>query len=380
MNIKPLNSILVKPAGPDCNLACGYCFYSEKSAMFGRAENHRMTGRVLDEMIRQLLAQSVDQVSIGWQGGEPTIMGLDFFKKAIALMQRHGRGQAVGNGLQTNGLLLDREWAGFLKQYNFLVGLSLDGPEHVHDHYRRTKGGKGTWRAVTDKAKLLLDTGVQVNALIVVNDYSAGFPEEIYSFHKEIGLNHMQFVPCVETDPDDTTRAAPFSVSDDQYGPFLCRLFDLWLSDFVNSSPTTSIRFFDSVFYTYAGLTPPECTLFSECGVYVVVEHNGDVYSCDFFVEPQWKLGNIMEHDLKDMLNSGLQNKFGRIKADLPDACTVCKWLGHCRGGCVKDRLRDPRDNRISHFCGAYKMFFEHADQRLRGLADEWKRGHRQNI
>jgi uncharacterized protein len=220
----------------------------------------------------------------------------------------------------------------------------------------------------------MLDEGVEVNALVVVNDYSVQFPQEIYEFHKGLGFDHMQFIPCVETDPADTSRAAPFSAPAEGYGRFLNKLFDLWLADFQDGRPTTSIRFFDSVFYRYVDRDPPECDLRAECGNYVVVEHNGDVYACDFFVEKGWKLGNVMEGKLIHMLNSARQNEFGRIKADLPEACPACEWLRICRGGCTKDRLRDPRDRGHNHFCQAYKTFFAHADARMRKLAADWKK------
>ncbi|MBW2592720.1 MAG: anaerobic sulfatase maturase [Deltaproteobacteria bacterium] len=371
--IKSLNSILVKPAGPDCNMRCGYCFYIDKGALFPQTAQHRMSIATLEEMIRQLMADGDSHLSIGWQGGEPTLMGLPFFEKAVFFQQKYGRGHNVGNGLMTNGLLLDRKWAAFLKKYHFLVGISIDGPEHSHDHYRITKGGQGTWRRVVQNAKMLLEQGVDTNAVTVVSDYSVKFPEEIYHFHKSLGLNFMQFIPCVETDPADPAKTAPFSVSPEAYGLFLIKLFDLWQADFSNDLATTSIRYFDSLFHTYIDRAAPECTLLPACGIYVVVEHNGDVYSCDFFVDPEWKLGNIAENNLLAMLNSKKQDIFGRKKSDLHPGCIGCKWRQRCHGGCTKDRLRDPADNNRSHFCEAYKLFFKHADQKFRQLAADWK-------
>ncbi|MBS3818430.1 anaerobic sulfatase maturase [bacterium] len=370
---KKLNSVLIKPAGPDCNMHCTYCFYLEKKDLFKQNKIHRMDEQTLEETIRQVMTHGGSQVSFGWQGGEPTLMGLQFFKKAVQLQERFGFQQSVGNGLQTNGLLLDYKWAQFLKKYHFLVGLSLDGPEHIHNHYRRLKNGDGSWSRVTYKAQLLLDEGVAVNALTAVNNYSVQFPDEIYQFHKDLGLNYMQFIPCVETDPDNPSQAAPFSVSSTKYGEFLCRLFDLWVSDFVNGQPMTSIRFFESVFYHYVGLQPPECNLLPQCGIYLVIEHNGDVYSCDFFVEPEWKLGNIKNGNLTEMLNSRRQNKFGKIKSNLPPKCQSCPWLKYCWGGCTKDRIKDPRDKGLNHFCESYQMFFNHADSFFKKLAQEWK-------
>jgi len=333
-----------------------------------------MNDKILEEVIKQAMMQGDSYISFGWQGGEPTLMGVSFFEKVVKLQQQYGRCQTVGNGLQTNGILLDEEWAKFLRKNNFLVGISLDGPKHIHDYYRLMQGGQGSWDRVVDNTKLLLDNDVAVNTLSVISDYSVNFPEEIYEFHKSLGLNFMQFIPIVETDPEDHTKAAPFSVSPEKYGSFLCKLFDLWRNDFCGDSPMTSIRYFDSVFYTYVGLEPPECTLLKKCGVYLVIEHNGDVYPCDFFVEPKWKLGNVMNSSLIELLNSERQNAFGEQKANLSDSCKGCKWLSHCFGGCIKDRIRDPMDNNTTHFCISYKMFFKHANKQLREMAENWKR------
>ena len=370
---KALGSVLIKPAGPDCNMACEYCFYREKDVLFGGSPAHRMSEEVLEETMRQVLAQPVSAVSIGWQGGEPTLMGLSFFEKAVAFEERFGQGKSVGNGLQTNGLLLDRNWAAFLRRYSFLVGLSLDGPEGLHDGYRRLAGGQATWQRTVDAARLLLDTDVAVNALTVVNDLTAQYAREIYEFHRSLGLVHMQFIPCVEGDPERPGHAAPFAVSGDALGRFLTEVFDLWLADFRDGLPTTFIRFFDSVFYRYVGLEPPECDLSEECGPYLVVEHNGDVFACDFFVDPEWRLGNVMSGRLVHMLNSARQREFGRRKAELPEACRACEWRSVCRGGCPKDRLRDPSDEGRNHFCAGFKAFFTHADARLKALAEDWK-------
>ena len=373
-NLKPLQTILVKPAGPDCNMACDYCFYLEKGDLFGEQSVHRMPENVLEEMIRQGMQQAGREVNFTWQGGEPLLMGLDFYKKAIEFQQRYGSGQTVGNGLQTNGLLIDDDWVQFLKSTNWLVGLSLDGPQHIHDHYRRTIGGKSTWQAVLSNTEKLLQADVAVNALTVINDYSVRFPEEIYSFHKELGLKYMQFIPCVEAQEGELSGIHPFSVPAEAYGTFLCKLFDLWMDDFAEGLPTTSVRMFDSLIHYYLGLVPPECTMQEECGTYVVVEHNGDVYSCDFFVEPSWLLGNLGEESLQDMLNGEVQSTFGRQKASLPITCKECKWLPQCQGGCPKDRLAESDGKRENYLCASYKLFFEHSDERLRTFADQLKK------
>ena len=366
---KPLSSILVKPAGPDCNLDCAYCFYAEKSSLFSGETTRRMSHELLEILIKQALAQSSGAINFGWQGGEPTLMGLAFFQKAVELEERFQRGQDVGNGLQTNGLLLNKDWARFLCRNNFLVGLSLDGPAHVHDHYRLRRGGQGSWSEVCDRAKLLLDCGVMVNALTVISDHSVRYPEEIYEFHKNMGLSHMQFIPCLET----SSRPKKFAPSAEALGGFWRRLFDLWLADFQDGLATTSVRFFDSVFFRYVGLAPPECTLQKNCGTYLVVEHNGNVYSCDFFVEPAWGLGNLKNDLLIDMLNSKQQAAFGKIKSDLAVECKKCKWLKYCQGGCPAERPAQGKKNR---YCRSYRLFFEHAHPKLQTLARDWLAKH----
>lgn len=373
MTRRPVSEVLVKPAGPDCNLDCDYCFYIGKSQMFA-GQKTRMSDEVLEAMIAQLMAQPVPQVSIGWQGGEPTLMGIPFYRKALDLMQHYGRGQAVANGLQTNGLLIDRNWARLFRDYHFLIGLSLDGPRHVHDYYRNSRVGRGSWQKAVDAAQRLLDQGVEVNVLTVVNDYSARFPEEIYAFHKAQGLNFMQFIPCVEADAGDSSSLAPFSVSAEDYGNFLCKIFDLWLADFVDGAPTTSIRFFEALLFKYAGFPPTECTLLEECGQTLLIEHNGDVYACDFFVEPGWRLGNLTETPLPELLNAPRQLEFGSLKTTLPEECNRCEWRTLCRGGCTKDRLRDPAGAGRNHLCAAYQKFFPYADTHLRTLVNTWKR------
>jgi len=371
-NIKPLSNILVKPAGPDCNLACDYCFYLDKTKLFSENAKHRMSETVLRELMQQLLEQGTQQISIAWQGGEPTLMGVNFYRKAVKFQNRYTRDKIIGNSIQTNGMLIDDRWVSFLRENNFLVGLSIDGPQHIHDHYRKDRSGRGSWEKVTAAASRMFENGVAVNALTTVNAYSVDYPDEIYDYLKVLGFRYMQFIPIVETSAD-SSGVAPFSVKPRDYGEFLKRLFDRWLADFQNGEPTTSIRYFESLFYRYVDMQPPDCTLMKRCGPYVVVEHNGDVYACDFFVEPSWKLGNIMENRLIDLLNSPRQQVFGNRKAELPGKCKKCPWLTFCFGGCPKDRIRDRQTAGLNYFCESVIMFQEHADPRFRRLAVEWR-------
>lgn len=377
---KQLTSVLIKPSGPDCNLACEYCYYLNKSSMFGASHLHRMSEEVLEQTIEQIMEQSPESVAISWQGGEPTLLGIEFFEKVVELERKYGGGKTVGNSFQTNGILVDEQWADFFRENQFLVGLSLDGPEHIHNHHRKHKNGDGTWDKVMRTAALLLDKEVAVNSLSVVSCYSANYPDEVYKFFKSIGINHMQFLPALEKARGDEKRLAGFSVLAHQYGEFLSRLFKLWREDFTLSGPSTFIRLFDSVFFAYVNLIPPDCDLRSVCGNYLVVEHTGEVFSCDFFVELSWKLGTVQEDNLIDLLNSSKQNQFGSAKMLLHGDCIECNWLNYCHGGCVKDRATETLRNGKSHFCESYKIFFEAADPTFKELADCWMSQNRDRV
>ncbi len=377
---KILNSVLIKPSGPDCNLSCSYCFYKKKLSLFSKTD-HRMPTALLDNLTQQIMEQSGDYASFAWQGGEPTLMGIDFYKKAVEYQNKYKRSnQKCNNGFQTNGTLINKSWSEFLSKSNFLVGLSLDGPEHIHDHYRTNILGNGSWEKVIRARDILLDHNVQTNALIVVNNYSVQFPEEIYMFHKNCGLRHMQFIPCIEYDPDRSNKTASYTVKADEYGKFLITLFKLWYNDFKQGCPSTYVRWFDSLFYSYVDHPAPECTLSEECGKYVVVEHNGDVYSCDFFVEPDWKLGNIKTSKITDMLHSNKQLQFGHIKKCLPPECLLCPWLSHCNCGCPKDRITDNNEQGSNQLCQAFQKFFEYADPIYKNIAAQWEKNQTNSV
>lgn len=370
---KRLSSLLIKPAGPDCNLNCTYCFYLEKDELFNQTKKHRMSEDTLKEIYVQLAGQADDYISITWQGGEPTLMGLPFYKKSLEMHERYIPNKIVDYGFQTNGILLNKYWAKFFREEKFLIGLSIDGPGHVHDKYRMNAGGKGTFQTVYDNAKMLLDNDVLVNAMICVNDYSVDYPEEIYNFQKELGLTYMQFIPILELCRDNKNKMENYSVPADKYGNFLCRIFDLWINDFRDGVPATSIRNFESVFFNYVGFECPECTLQDECGKYIVVEHNGNVYPCDFFVEEDLLIGNVHNDKLIEMLNSEKQARFGTVKKNRKEMCASCGWLNKCFGGCPKDRVKNPYDKDHTFYCDSYKIFFNHADERMTRLAENWK-------
>lgn len=376
MQNKQLNTILIKPTSWGCNLRCEYCFYLEKEEYYpGSLPEHRMSEKTLEELIKQSYA-ALNPPLFAWQGGEPTMMGLPFFRKVIELQSYYSNGRPFQNTLQTNGTLLDEEWAVFLRQNNFLVGLSLDGKQGNHDRYRKDAKGEGSWIAVQKAARLLLRKKVAVNALATVNAESVHKAEETYRFLKGIGFTFMQFIPIVETDPNDPAKSAEWSVNPEDYGHFLCKIFDLWYKDIDMDKLKSkiSIRYFDSLLQTYLGDRPAECTMMAECGVYLVAEHNGDIYPCDFFVDPEMKIGNIFSTGIHKLLNSEKQKNFGCEKQNMIDECHSCPWLMKCYGGCLKDRIRDPQDNGRSHFCVSTKIFLSHADKKFKEIAHRYKR------
>ena len=358
-----ITSVLVKPAGPDCNLRCNYCFYRQKAGLF-TGKSHRMTDKVLETVIRDCMAMGCNTFS--WQGGEPTMLGLDFFRKVVELEMRHGLpGTSVANALQTNGTLLDAGWARFLAQYSFLVGLSIDGPARLHDHYRKDIHGKGTHKRIMTTAKLLRDHGVEFNVLVLLNDLNVKEPDAVYDFLKEQDIAFMQFVPCVE--PGGKGQPAPFSIAPEAYGEFLVRVFDRWVEDF----PNVSIRDFDDLLARELNRPPGTCTVSERCGSYVVIEHNGEVFTCDFFVTPKFRLGNMMETPLADLVHSERLEEFALAKAMLGEICQACPFLDRCFGGCQKHRIvlgGDPTDP--SYFCKAYRRLFAHAAPQMPELAD----------
>ncbi len=372
-----LNCVLVKPAGPLCNLRCSYCFYCDKEELFEGEYTKRMTGQLQEMLIRNALEKtppSLGTFSFIWQGGEPTLMGLPFYERAVRLQKKHAKNCDVSNILQTNGMLMDDAWCDFLQRENFLVGISLDGKAHVHDTYRHGKmgGQKSTTHAQVERAaKSLLAAKVECNALACVTSYSAPYLVESYEYLRDLGFTYMQFIPVVEKDAQG--NIADFSVSPEAYGQALCKLFDAWKADFANGKPTTSIRLFETTFFTLLGTVSPECGSRKTCGTYVTVEHNGEVYPCDFFVEKAHLLGNIREHNLQDLLQSQKQRVFGNAKARVHDACLKCPWLSLCGGGCLKDRRINPEGFGRTYFCKALQKFYAHAVPTLKSLAQKWQ-------
>ncbi|HOS92226.1 MAG TPA: anaerobic sulfatase maturase [Armatimonadota bacterium] len=368
--LRHISSILVKPAGPDCNLACRYCFYRSAAALYPDRPVHRMSDEVLESVICQYMAIAGPLASFGWQGGEPTLMGLPFFERVVQLQHRYGLGgQKVSNGLQTNGVLIDDDWARFLAQWKFLVGLSLDGPAEIHDHYRRDHGGRATHARVLEALHHLQHARVDTNVLCMVTDASVTRARELFDYFYGLGIRWMQFIPCVETHPDGGWESYSLDVA--EYGQFLCALFDLWYGGM--NLKRTYIRDFEELLINVTTGRPPSCVPSDHCGDYVVVEHNGDVYACDFHVTPEWRLGNLMETPLLELVNSPTMERFAAAKRQWDRSCTTCPWLNLCHGGCPKYRINaNGAPARKTCFCAANLELFRHAGDTLRELADRY--------
>jgi len=358
---------LIKPSGSDCNIDCRYCFYKNRAPQIGTGRQ-RMSYEVLEKLIKDYLGLGFAMSGFSWQGGEPTLMGLEFYEKAVELQKKFGRpGQEIGNALQTNGLLLDEKWCKFLYESKFLVGISIDGPKELHDYYRVDHSGGGTFDRVMRGIENCKKYKVEFNTLTLLNDKTAAHPDELFDFFVENGIKYLQFIPCVELEPE-TGEVAEFSVSPQQYGEFLCRLFDRW---YEYGPQKISIRDFDSILSYYVTGRHTICTFDRQCSQYIVVEHTGDCFPCDFFVEPKWRLGNIFETPIAELAASQKKRDFARRKQNLCNKCLVCRHLDICRGGCMKDRAPFDRDNfgSESYFCDGYKRFFDYTAARFMKLA-----------
>ncbi|MBP7050167.1 MAG: anaerobic sulfatase maturase [Phycisphaerae bacterium] len=367
-------TLLIKPSGSDCNVDCAYCFYKSRASEIGHGRQ-RMSDEVLERLVKDYLGLRFPLSGFAWQGGEPTLMGLGFFRKAVELQKRYGvAGQEVGNSIQTNAILLDNaDWCRFLHENKFLVGVSIDGPKELHDHHRRDLGGHGTWDRVMAAIRRMKGSGVEYNTLTLVNRLTADHADEIFDFLVGLGVRYLQFIPCVEVDPQ-SGQVAEFSVTPKQYGDFLCRVFDRWIAF---GPDKLSIRDFDSVLCHCIGGRHTICTFDRQCSQYVVVEHQGDVFPCDFFVEPRWRLGNIFETPIEQLANCVQKKAFARMKGNLANKCLVCRHLAICRGGCMKDRAPFDRDNygRESCFCESYRRFFDYAMPRFLQVAAQIRSG-----
>ncbi|GAB4344014.1 MAG: anaerobic sulfatase maturase [Candidatus Abyssubacteria bacterium] len=359
-----------------CNLECKYCFFLKKAELYP-GSNFRMTDETLESYVRQVIeARDTPQVTIAWQGGEPTLMGLDFFKKSIELEKKYQKpGTAIENTLQTNGVLIDDAWCEFFRENKFLVGLSLDGPRELHDAYRRDKGGRSVFEKVMRAARLMREHGVEFNILATVNAANSLHPLKVYRFFRdEVGAQFIQFIPIVERDNESGfvkgNTLTDRSVRPEQYGKFLNAIFDEWVKRDVGR---VFVNHFDAALASWVGAPPALCTTSPTCGFAMALEHNGDLYSCDHFVEPEYLLGNILERPLDELANSDKQMRFGRDKQNtLPRYCRDCEFLFACHGECPKNRLSKTPDGEagLNYLCAGFKSFFAHIDRPMKIMAE----------
>jgi uncharacterized protein len=370
-------TLLVKPVSGRCNFRCGYCFYlAVPRTVYPDRTGHKMSHQTLDTLIRRYLAYRFPVSNLAWQGGEPTLAGLDFFQEVVRLEQKHGAsGQTVSNGFQTNGWLLDEEWARLFAEYRFLIGLSMDGPPEIHDVYRRSSGQEGTHQRVLDALRLLQRFQVAFNVLCVISRANVHEASRLYNYFRGLGVTHVQFIPCIERDPS-TGEVAQFVPEPAAYGDFLSEMFDLW----ADGDPCHfSVRDFDAILGAYVDGRSSLCLYGPRCDHYFLIEHNGDVYPCDFFCDPEWKLGNINQQSFEELADHPRRKAFAALKSAYSRKCEECPHLSLCHGGCTKDRINGWGDpNRESYLCEAYRLFFAHAGPRMDQLKEQVLRERRQ--
>ena len=363
-------NMMLKPAGSLCNLNCRYCYYLDKAEIYGGREPV-MSEQMLETVVREYIAANdVPEVTFNWHGGEPLLLGMDFYRKALAFEQKYANGKTIHNTLETNGTLMDRAWAEFFRRNGFLIGISIDGPREIHDKYRKDKGGLPTFDKVMRAIELLRTSGVEFNTMSTVNKASEGKGLEVYHFLKSLGTRYMQFMPVVEhikgyeqhiVDPsEEGARIASWSVSDVGFGQFLCDIFDEWVR---NDVSRFFVGQFDAALASWCRVPPGICAFSETCGGNAVIEHNGDLYPCDHFVYPKYRLGNIAETSIRAMMGSEAQVRFGIDKRNtLPSVCRKCKWLFACNGECPKHRFNrtERGETGLNALCRGYKMFYAH--------------------
>lgn len=364
-------SLLVKPASADCNLNCCYCFYLEKCALYPQDKHHRMQEAVLERMIESYMGTDQPVYTFGWQGGEPTLMGTDFFRKVTALQQKHGKkGAQVANGLQTNATLIDDEMAALFAEYKFLLGVSLDGPLDVHDHYRKARGHLGSFDGVWKGINTLKRHQVEFNILTLINNVNGSMGREVYTYLRDSGFMYHQYIPCVEY--DNNGQLMSYAVNGDQWGDFLCSVFDEWIQ---KDAYKVSVRLFDGLLSLMVQGRYTICHMAGNCCQYFVVEHNGDVYPCDFFVREDTCLGNVADKTWQGFLDMPAYHAFGAEKSKWPAPCRSCPYLLYCSGDCLKHRRAGQAGPEPSSLCSGWKRFYDHAVPRLKEEADKLIQG-----
>lgn len=377
--------VMLKPVGAACNLACDYCYYLEKANLYKGAESRMMSERLLERFVKEYIqSQTMSEVMFTWHGGEPLLRPLSFYQKALELQKKYAQGRVINNSLQTNGTLLTEEWCRFFKDNNWLIGVSIDGPQRLHDAYRKNRRGQPSFAEVMRGIELLNQYGVDWNAMAVVNRFNADYPLEFYHFFRSINCRFIQFTPVVErifehqdgrhfaSPMQEEGELADYSVTPEQWGHFLCTIFDEWARHDIGAY---FIQIIESTLANWMGIPPGVCSLAKTCGHAGVMELNGDVYSCDHYVFPEFKLGNIYQNSLSEMMYGDKQRKFGLMKYDsLPKQCKACEFLFACHGECPKNRFATTADGEkgLNYLCKGYYQFFRHVTP----FMNEWVATH----
>lgn len=367
-------NVMWKTVSEDCNLACDYCYYSTCGGKPGQKIN-RIDSAILEKFIKEYMERSNGVASFAWQGGEPLLAGYDFFEEVVSLQAKYApKNTIISNSLQTNGTLLTDKWASFLKTYQFLVGVSLDGPREIHDARRVDSIGNGSFDRVMKGINSLRRHHVDFNILTVVHKGNVGKATELLSFYESEGLNFVQFIPCMDFRAQEVNRPGSYDITPEEYGYFLCEAFDYWYN---NGEPRTSIRFFDDMLSVYVNREAGSCVHRASCPQTIILEQNGDAFPCDFFIHPDWKIGNVGKDSIDEILSHPLYATFLKMKPTLPNPCKTCEWKHLCHGGCPRNRKWgvDRSTSEVDYFCSSYKQIYNYANERMKELGNNIRVG-----
>lgn len=367
---RQIAGVMWKTVSEACNLACDYCYYSSCNGIPEKID--RIEDQTLEKFIQEYMKLKKGYVPFTWQGGEPLLAGLDFFKRVVQLQTKYAAPHTViYNAIQTNGTLINREWAEFFKEYRFLVGISLDGPKEINDVRRITGSGKGSFELVMRGIEHLKEANVDFNILTVVHEANVSKGRELMQFYEREEYTHVQFIPCMKFKAQNVGEQGQYTITPKQYGDFLCEVFDIWYND---GNPKRSVRFFDNVLGVYLNQQPEMCQQSESCPKVLVLEQNGDAYPCDFFIQDDYKLGNVREHSLESIINSEKWNDFLSLKQSLPEPCQSCEFLKMCHGGCPRNRMQQNNEMGVEYFCEGYKQIFKYSQNKMLKLAGNIKR------
>ncbi|MCH6267226.1 anaerobic sulfatase maturase [Neobacillus citreus] len=372
--------VMWKTVSEACNLACDYCYYSGCGGQPGKID--KIDQAIIEKFIKEYMALTNGVASFAWQGGEPLLAGLDFFKQVVYLQAKYApKNTIISNSLQTNATLITEDWARFFKQYNFLIGVSLDGPKEINDARRVTGHGKGSFERVMRGIDYLRKNHVDFNILTVIHQDNVGRAKELMEFYQQEGFSHVQFIPCMDFRAQEPNKPGQYLITPEQYGQFLCEAFDIWYND---GNPYRSVRFFDNILSAYLHQEAELCIHRQTCPKTLILEQNGDAYPCDFYINEDYKLGNVGLDSLEDILNSPKYDDFLGLKPTLPDKCKSCEFLKLCHGGCPRNRAWNQADETVNpdYFCGSYMKVYKYGHERMERLAEniklQWLRNHLQ--